>query len=375
MSSEYLILQRQCAHYRVPLFQRLFTQQGWQLVCARNFLQNSGGKTADIQPFMRPLTYIFPRKQDAYLCHPPIFKILRQQPRVLVAEAGTKMTSTYLLALFGRLWPWRKTRVVFWGHGAPVAFAQKAWKRKLVAMIKRMLIQSADGYLCYTQADKTYLQNIGITKPIFVANNTIDIEPMLARRDLAKHKENKAPHLLAIGRQVPDKNFDMLIRVFQAFKQDFPQAQLTLIGSGPVHEDLKALAGTDVGQSIHMPGAIYDEDELATFFNQADVYLTCGAIGLGVNHAIAYGVPVVCYAQTESGPYHHPEICYVEDGVTGWQVTPFTTEAMQAKLKALFSTSHSPRAQLADTLPDYAAQHLAIDNMVQAFTHIREELT
>ncbi len=372
--ADYLILQRQCAHYRVPLFQRLFTEQGWRLVCAQNFLQNSGGKTSDIQPFMQPETYIFPRKKDAYLCHPPIVKILRQKPKILVAEAGTKMSSTYLLALFARFWPGRQTRVVFWGHGAPVAFARKAWQQKLGNMVKRWLIQSVDAYLCYTTADKTYLQSIGVQKPVFVANNTIDIQPMLQHRNLTAHQQNTGPYVLAVGRQTPDKNFAMLMRIFQAFQQQVPAAQLVLVGAGPAHANLQAQAGAALGQSIHMPGAVYDEAELARYFNQADIFITCGAVGLGVNHAIAYGVPVLCYAQTAVGPFHHPEICYVEAGVTGWQVPTFTEEAMLQQLLVLFGQPQSPRAQLAATLPAYAAQNLSLDNMVAAFGEIQEKM-
>jgi hypothetical protein len=102
----------------------------------------------------------------------------------------------------------------------------------------------------------------------------------------------------------------------------------------------------------------------------ADFSVLSGAAGLGVNHALCYGVPVVAYARTEQGPHHHPEIAYVIDGKTGMQVPRYTDEAMLQALRDFLSAHPRPREAFAASISRYVADHLSLDSMIREFARV-----
>jgi len=54
------------------------------------------------------------------------------------------------------------------------------------------------------------------------------------------------PIVVAWGRHVPQKGFDLLMAAFDLLREEVPHAQLVLGGDGPEHERLQALAGPGV---------------------------------------------------------------------------------------------------------------------------------
>lgn len=374
-SSRIYILQRVVSHYRVPLFDALHHKLGWRIFTSTNFpKEHASLNVVENYHAADETAFFYPKKTDPYLCWVPLRKLFALNPRLVVVEAGSKMSSTWFLALYARFNPWRNVKIIFWGHGKPVAFATSDFKRKLVAKLKKGLLNSVDGYLCYSEEDRAYLKAIGVRKPVYISYNSIDIRPALQLRDLSKYQENEAPHLLAVGRLLSDKNVNMLIMVFLEFLKKHPKAQLTIVGDGPEKEQLQDLSGKMLGVNIHFTGAIYEEESLAEHFNKADVFVTCGAVGLGVNHALAYGVPVLAFQQTEAGPFHHPEICYVEEDKTGWKVSRFTEQAMLEHLVKLFQKGQNPRQLLQKTLPEYAEEQLSLDKMTEVFKQIQVDM-
>ncbi len=130
---------------------------------------------------------------------------------------------------------------------------------------------------------------------------------------------------------------------------------------------MRAEAGSDLGTSIHMLGAEYDETKLAAQYLCADAAVFSGAVGLSVNHALAYGVPVIAYDRTPLGPSHHPEITYVVDGVTGVRVPTYSDEAMVQSLRGFFKEHQDPKADFAERIRLHVAENLSLDGMIHAF--------
>ena len=63
------------------------------------------------------------------------------------------------------------------------------------------------------------------------------------------------PHLLAIGRFVHQKGFDVLLRAFVRVKQTYPTASLTLLGDGTLRGEFKQFAANaGLADSIRFPG-------------------------------------------------------------------------------------------------------------------------
>ena len=75
------------------------------------------------------------------------------------------------------------------------------------------------------------------------------------------------PYILAIGRHVPQKGFDVLLRALGLLeKMDLPKFDLLLAGDGPEHGTLKALAEElGVAKRVHFPGRVAHHEALQMF--------------------------------------------------------------------------------------------------------------
>jgi glycosyltransferase involved in cell wall biosynthesis len=56
----------------------------------------------------------------------------------------------------------------------------------------------------------------------------------------------EAPRLLSIGRLIPIKGHDVLVRAFSAAREEVPDLTLDLVGTGPLEAELRRLAGDGV---------------------------------------------------------------------------------------------------------------------------------
>lgn len=121
-----------------------------------------------------------------------------------------------------------------------------------------------------------------------------------------------APVLLSVGRIAGEKNVALGLRAFEALRRDRPNAQMIVVGDGPLRGALEA---------AH-PAAIFvgtlQGDALAACYASADLFLfpslsdTFGNVTL---EALASGLPVVAY-DTAAAAEH------VRHGVSGKLVAP-----------------------------------------------------
>lgn len=112
-------------------------------------------------------------------------------------------------------------------------------------------------------------------------------------------------NLLFVGRIIPNKRIENVIRAFHAYKTCFnPRSRLLLVGSHGGFEKYLALLHAfiaDIGASdVHFLGHVSDE-ELTAYYEIADVFL-CASEHEGfcvpLVEAFHMGVPVIAYAAT-----------------------------------------------------------------------------
>ena len=100
------------------------------------------------------------------------------------------------------------------------------------------------------------------------------------------------PVLLNVGRLVPQKNQDVLIRALACL----PQAHLGLAGAGPQRDAIHALAVTlGVDERLHLLGAL-PADDIADLYAAADLFVfpsTWETFGLAAVEAAMAGLPMV----------------------------------------------------------------------------------
>lgn len=362
-----IILTRLVPRYRAALFQRLHEAYGW-IVTSASAPPNLGFDLVTRAPWLRSFPFRWPDPARPNRVVVPVGDILRTTgARAVIAEAALSMSSTWRLPLRRRFLG--APRLLFWSHGWNM---DRGFTRPLDWMVQQarlVAFRLADGHVCYSAEGAEWLRRFLPSGRVFVVRNTIDIASI---RERTKHvqplnRQERGPHLLSVGRFTPDKRFDQLVRIFRALCTVFPESTLTIIGDGPARQSIEREAGDLLGRRVFLTGALYDEIELAAHFKAADLFVYAGAVGLAVNHALAYGLPVVAYDRLTGAPRHHPEIAYVVDGVTGWRVRPGTERAFLETLQKCFSGSRMPREQLASSLERYVRDNLLLDRMIEDF--------
>jgi glycosyltransferase involved in cell wall biosynthesis len=151
---------------------------------------------------------------------------------------------------------------------------------------------------------------LGLIGPVFVAAN--GQEPLA----VPGTRRSEAPRIVCVGRLVPHKRWDLLIRVLPRVAELIPDVELDLIGDGPCRPQLISLIA-DLGLQgrVRLHGRISDEERNRLL---ASAWLTvCTSEvegwGLAVTEAMALGVPAVVLASPGLRDS-------VRDHTTGWVV-------------------------------------------------------
>lgn len=180
------------------------------------------------------------------------------------------------------------------------------------------------------------------------------------------------PTIIAAGRLVPEKGFDVLLRAFRQVAARVPQARLEIVGGGPEEGSLHRLAATlGVADKVSFPGYLSHAD---TLIRMRVAWVTCvpsmwaEPFGMAAAEAQMQGVPVVA---SRTGGL--AEI--VRDGLTGRLVEPGDVDGLAAALVGILTDQDAVgemgRAAHANArdrfdLPGFAARFEAIYREVAA---------
>jgi glycosyltransferase involved in cell wall biosynthesis len=182
------------------------------------------------------------------------------------------------------------------------------------------------------------------------------------------------PELVCVSRLTPEKEFVKLVEAFRLLLKSMPDAKLTIVGDGPEKEAVKAAAAQELGNSIFMTGAVHDELTIASHMNRADAFVIAGRVGLAINHALGYGLPVFCFRRTAAGPLHGSEITHLKPGRTGYFVEPYEAPAMAEMLARILQHVPDLKQQHEPVIKTYVAQHMSIPRMFEGFKALSEHL-
>lgn len=153
----------------------------------------------------------------------------------------------------------------------------------------------------------------------------------------ARHPDEETPTILHVARLVDVKGTQYLLRAFAALARAHAQAQLVIIGDGPLKRRLRSLARSlGLAERVRFLGARPHADVLAWIRKAAMLVLPSvrtatgrvEGLGMVLLEAGASGVPVV--ASRQGGI---PEC--VLDGRTGWLVPERDVDALARKMSAL----------------------------------------
>lgn len=179
----------------------------------------------------------------------------------------------------------------------------------------------------------------GFLKTIFARfDMAAEIVPNIVDLDHFSAPSSQRPlrrHLLVARNLEPIYDNETAIRAFSAIHRQYPDASLTIAGSGPQEDSLRTLA-KDLGlaEAVIFAGRL-DRDAMALAYRNADIAINPSLVDNMPNsvlEALASGVPVV---STNVGgvPY------IVNDGQTALLVPPNSPDAMAEAILRLMDSS------------------------------------
>ena len=112
------------------------------------------------------------------------------------------------------------------------------------------------------------------------------------------------PHLVCTRGFSTYYSVDVVVRAFAEVKKQYPEAQLDLVGNGPLEGDVRKLVADLNLTGVNFTG-VASRQEIGKYYDQADIFINASWLDnmpLSVIEAFASGVPVVT-TSPECMPY------------------------------------------------------------------------
>jgi glycosyltransferase involved in cell wall biosynthesis len=124
-------------------------------------------------------------------------------------------------------------------------FREEGYNVRLWGRLYRHFYKRADRVVCLSDSMVSDLvENFGIPRENLVRiYNPVDTQKVRELAEIGSNPFNgTGPHLVAAGRICRQKGFDLLISAMPAVVERFPDAQLFILGEGPLETELKEQA-------------------------------------------------------------------------------------------------------------------------------------
>lgn len=174
----------------------------------------------------------------------------------------------------------------------------EAAARYAAIVVRKRRFRMVDAHVVYVDEGRDLYGSYGVpSERIFVTRNSPDTDSLqIAADKIAMAPPERNPRgVLFVGRLVGEKRADLLLRAFKPVSERYPDAKLTIVGSGPKKAELEEqLFDLQLNRVAHFAGAIYDPIELGTEFLRNSIFVLPGLGGLSINEAMFYRLAIVC---------------------------------------------------------------------------------
>jgi glycosyltransferase involved in cell wall biosynthesis len=229
-----------------------------------------------------------------------------------------------------------------------------------------------DGIILYSSAETRLIKERN-RKKVFVANNTVNFADYpVINESKSKIKEQLGipfrKVVLFVGRMGIHKERKKpghLIEIFRNCQRD--DTGLVIVGSG-LSDELQERMNPE--NTMYL-GEIHDPDQvqISRIFKMADLCSIPGHVGLGINQAFFWGLPIV----TENGG-QPPEISYLKNGQNGYIVPENDINQLQEKIFYLLNND-DVRSRFSQCARQYILENASVEKMFEGFFNCVNYLT
>jgi len=265
------------------------------------------------------------------------------------------------VARFGRK---TKTKTFFSPHGAldPKLFADWSAKSIKKQLYNRLVeipnLNAARGVFALSNFEESQLRAIGVSAPIHVVPNGVEIPPNQVEKARARKRlgiATDATVILFLGRIDEKKNIHLIIRAFGVVRASNPESLLIIAGerhAGKYVSQLDALlAQLGLESSVRWLGFV-DEVAKPDVFSASDVFVHASeseGMALAILESMSYGIPTFvsrgCYMTRAAKAEAVIEVgsSYVEMGcaLSEWMANPGGLENLGQRGRSYVRDQHN----------------------------------
>ncbi len=357
MSNKILLISNQVLHYRVSLYNYFFQEfnkNGWELRVVANRVQSTSQILRKFNLKLMPFGFLEYARE-----------IKKNAPAAVILFLHLKNLIIWPLVHWLKL---KRIPLIYWTKTRNLDEGDSFWRKLLFNYIMHL----SDGIILYTS---NVLPNVPLRArhKAFPANNTInfnDFPEVIESKSQIKTNLgipfNKV--VLFAGRISEEgnrKKTDHLVEIFRNIERS--ELGLVLVGSG-MPDSLKKRMNPR--NTLYL-GEVHDSVNLqiSRVFKMADIFSIPGHVGLGINQAFYFGLPIV----TEAGS-HPPEICYLQSGRNGFVVPENDIFALKEKILYL-ADNDTIRAEFSRNARADILANGSTENMFQGFLKCVEYVT
>jgi glycosyltransferase involved in cell wall biosynthesis len=256
-----------------------------------------------------------------YYLSPRLLGALRRGRPEAIISGGYSFPSLYAAAYC------RAARVPLLIHSDGTSRSEAALRPEQ-RVSRRLLAHIAWGAIGNSEPASRRLREIGFAR-VFSAPHATRMEPFW---QLAEQRAPGAAalRLLAVGRLIPRKGVDLLLRAVALARADGAPVELTVVGSGPEEAQLRSLA-TELGLAVSWLGFV-DQPGLPAIYANADAFAFPSLddpFGIVLLEAAAAGLPLI------ASPHGGATEDLVRDGENGFVVDPRDTRSFARAIACL----------------------------------------
>jgi glycosyltransferase involved in cell wall biosynthesis len=352
-----LLISNTVMHYRVSVynyFHRRFAELGWDWQVLTNEIQPQNRLEPKFAMEELPFQFGLYRRRIREINPDAVILFLHLKDRIVWPLVHWLKWSGIPFA------SWTKTRNL----DDPDNRVRNAMFAYINGLSDRLILYSGDlvRYLPERQRGK-----------VFVANNTINHDdfPAIAESKQAIKADLGIPFrkvVLFAGRMGVDggrKRVDHLIEIFR--EAEGTDAGLVIVGSGMRPEWQRRI---NPRTTLYM-GEVHDPEnrQIARIFTMADLCAIPGHVGLGLNQALFYGLPVVTMEGKQP-----PEIAYLKPGRNGFIVPENDVDQLRRRIFELLDDDDL-RARFSAAAREDFMKEASIEGMFQGFYRCVESMT
>lgn len=186
-------------------------------------------------------------------------------------------------------------QIISWSIGMRASYTLKYniyRKKSLLDYILLSVLRHCDANIFYYDHPKIFWGGLLNSNNVFIATNTTSIFELNKKKHDGLNKE----FILFVGSLIKGKGIFHLLKSFlnAQKKHDGFNLKMVIVGDGPLKKEIcNFIKKNKLDNCVFLKGAIYEEENLSSYFHKAICMITPNQAGLSVLKSMGYGVPVV----------------------------------------------------------------------------------